>query len=57
MYETGADFTDTFRKLSLLKFIPGQTEMNISELVSTFVNECATIDDMRSFFKPKMPKE
>lgn len=57
MYETGADFTNTFRKLNLVKFSTEQTDIDNTEFLNIIIKECASVDDMKSFFKPKMPKE
>lgn len=58
MYETGADFTNTFRKLSLLKFTSIENiDKDIEESLEIILKQCSSIDEIRSFFKPKMPKE
>ncbi|CAF0971086.1 unnamed protein product, partial [Brachionus calyciflorus] len=56
MYETGADFTNSFRKLSLFDITDNKDE-DIKKFMSIILEQCASVDEIRGFFKPKMPKE
>ena len=59
MYETGADFTGSFRKLSQLRFSgEDRIEQDVAELVKALSVECcSSVDEYKSFFKPKLPKD
>jgi hypothetical protein len=58
MYETRADMTNSFRKLSLLK-LRGKQRMDedIHEYLEVILAECSSIEELKGFFKPKFPKE
>ena len=58
MYETGCDFTNSFRKLSFLSLNgENQIEKDISDYIDIILKECRPLDEMKNFFKPKFPKE
>ena len=58
MYETGADFTNSFRKLAQLR-LSGKSHIDcdIKEYLSIILEDCSSINEMKDFFKPKFPKE
>ncbi len=58
MYETGADFTNSFRKLSELKFTGKvNLEKDLNEFFEIISNELRPLDETKNFYKPKFPKE
>ncbi|XP_018432249.1 PREDICTED: selenoprotein O isoform X2 [Nanorana parkeri] len=50
MYLTGSDFTNTFRVLS--KFSGHASD--IDDFLSTITQQCATLEELKVFYKPKM---
>ena len=58
MYETGSDFTNTFRKLSLLNVKDKKNlESDIKEFLHLITDECSKFDEYKETFKPKFPTE
>ena len=58
MYETGADFTNSFRRLSELKFTGQANSANdVAEFLPKIDKECSSADEYKAFFKPKLPRE
>jgi len=58
MYNTGADFTNSFRKLSELKLNgKDMIENDIDEYIKTILKQCSSVTEMKAFHKPKFPKE
>ena len=53
MFDTGADFTNSFRHLHKLT----DDEATINELVETLMSFCIGLDELREYNKPKFPKE
>ena len=59
MHQTGADFTNSFRKLSRLKLSgPAETQQDITEyLEAALLEECCTVDELKMNMKPKFSTE
>jgi hypothetical protein len=58
MYETGADFTNSFRRLSELRLTgPENIERDVAEFLPILERECSPLDEYKSTFKPKLPRE
>jgi hypothetical protein len=58
MYETRADFTNSFRKLSLLNLNgPGHIDKDIDDFLHIILKECCSIEELKFFIMPKFPKE
>lgn len=57
MYETGADFTNSFRHLSLLSVNKDNFENDISDFLKIIIQECSLLNEYREIFKPKFPEE
>jgi serine/tyrosine/threonine adenylyltransferase len=58
MYETGADFTNSFRKLSQLT-LSGKDKIDndLENYLSIILNECCSVDELKTFYKPKFDGE
>ena len=58
MYQTGADFTNSFRKLSQLELNgPDCIENDIKQYLSNAQSDWCTIDEFQAFNRPRMNKE
>ena len=58
MYETGADFTNSFRKLSDLKFTGRENlEKDLNEFLEIISKELRPLEETKNFYKPKFPIE
>ena len=58
MYETGADFTNSFRKLSQLKLTGAEkVDDDIKQYLQDFLTECSSVDEFIALNRPKMPRE
>ena len=58
MYETGSDFTNSFRKLSELSLNGKEKiEEDVNEYLNVILKQCCSITEMKTFHKPKFPKE
>ena len=58
MYNTGSDFTNSFRKLSELNTNGREKiEDDIMEYMKIILKQCCSISEMLTFHKPKFPKE
>lgn len=58
MYETGADFTNSFRKLSLINAKDkNNIDKDINDFLKIITEECSCVDEFREIFKPKFPVE
>lgn len=58
MYETGVDFTNSFRKLSLLDLnVPDEIDKDIKNFITIILNECRSLEESKNFLKPKFPRE
>jgi uncharacterized protein YdiU (UPF0061 family) len=57
MYETGADFTNTFRRLAELRFNGvNEIDRDVEDFLAVIELECSPIDEFKRFFKPRLPK-
>ena len=52
MYETGADFSNSFRRLARL-----HTAADVGDWLSLIQKECSSVSEMKALYKPKIPKE
>ena len=58
MYESGADFTNSFRKLSELNTSGRHSiDDDIKIYLKVILKQCNSIAEMKSFCKPMFPKE
>ena len=58
MFETRADFTNSFRKLSLLELnCRAHIAEDIEKYLKIILPECCGLAELKAFFKPKFPKE
>jgi hypothetical protein len=58
MFDTGADFTNSFRNLNKLAQLEDKgNDEAINNLVETLLTSCIGLDELKEFNKPKYPKE
>ena len=58
MFETRSDYTNSFRKLSLLEMNGASSiESDVEKYLKIILPECSGLSEMKAFFKPKFPKE
>jgi hypothetical protein len=58
LYETHSDFTNSFRRLSELKLTGVDSiQKDIEDFIPIILEECSTIQELKSLFKPKIAKE
>lgn len=56
MLETGCDFTNGFRSLSLVTLPESaQLEESKHKFLDNIVKECASLTELQKFYKPKIP--
>ena len=55
MFETGCDFTNGFRRLSIIQ-LPGVEgfEESKERFLTSITKECASLEEMRNSYKPKI---
>ena len=54
MFDTGADFTNSFRNLNKLTSLKDNENENLVEIL---MSSCISLDELKEFNKPKYPKE
>lgn len=58
MFQTGADFTNSFRKLAQLKLNgPDRIDEDIKDYLSLIESDCCPVDEFKAFNRPRMNKE
>ena len=58
LYETGSDFTNSFRKLSELKTSGRENiDQDISSYLKIILLECSSLNEFKQNLKPKFPLE
>ena len=58
MYETGADFTNSFRSLNKINLNGlDDIDKDVNNYLEIILAECCSLDEYKKTFKPNFPKE